>query len=123
MPLPQSQNDREYRKFKETGLNAVAVRVSDENETLNIGGVITSVSLNSTTWTALTPTPLSTRKTVAVQNQSNGEIKLSYSNTTPGYVGVAIAKGGERVYNLSADVMIYGKSAAGSVTVIVEEVG
>jgi hypothetical protein len=121
--IPAHVNDREYQKFNETGGGLVSVRTSDDNIILNVGGVITSLTLNSTTWTALTPSPLSTRKTVAVQNQSNGEIKLSYSDTTPGYVGVAIAKGGERVYNLSADVMLYGKCVSGAASVVVEEVG
>lgn len=123
MTLPNHIADREYRKFKQTHADETSVRVSDENETLNIGGVISSVTLNATTWTALPTIAFPYRKTISVQNQSSGQVKLNYNPSTPGYVGVAIPKDGERVYNLSPAVMIYGKCASGTATVIVEEVG
>lgn len=123
MTIPNHVNDREYQKFNQTGGGLVSVRTSDDNIVLNVGGVMSSVDLNPTTWTALPASPLSTRKTIAIQNQSAGEIKLSYSDSTPGYVGVAIAVGGERVYNLTADVQLYGKCVSGTATIIVEEVG
>jgi len=121
--IPAHVNDREYQKFNETGEGLVSVRTSDDNAILNLGGIMTEVTLNSTTWTALPSAPLATRKTMAIQNQSNGEIKVNYNSGVAGYVGMIIAKGGERVYNIAHDVPMYGKSISGTALVVVEEAG
>ena len=123
MSLPQTLNDREFQKFELTFRDEAAVRIKSDTETLNVGGVISSVTLNAATWTALPATPYAYRKTISIQNQSSGSIKLNYNASAIGYTGVIIPKDGERVYNLSPEVVIYGKCQSGTSTIIVEEVG
>ena len=122
MPLPDVINDREYQKFLNTPADKVSIRVSDDNETLNNGGIVNEVTVNAVTWTALT-TSFASRKTVAIQNQSDIEIKINYSASVSGYVGMRILKNGERVYNLSPGIVLYGKSVSDTALVAVEEVG
>jgi len=90
---------------------------------LKNGGRVTEVTLNSVTWTALPAAALTDRNAIAVQNMSATEVKVNYDSTTVGYVGMAIlASGGERQYDIQDDIILYGKSAAGSVSVNVEEI-
>jgi hypothetical protein len=101
-----------------------AIRTSSDIVGINSGGVVSEVTLNSSTWTNLTPSPLIGRKAMSIQNNSNTEIKINYSNSPAGYIGMSVpSKGGERVYNVSDNIIIYGKSASGSVIVNVEQAG
>ena len=90
---------------------------------LNIGGLITQVTLNSVTWTALPPTPLDERNAVAIQNQSAVNIKINYDPAVVGYVGMEVlSPTGERFYNIANPIQLYGKCAAGTCVVLVEEI-
>ena len=126
MTLPTQLTTREYEKFEEVA-GDVAVRVKPlgnfnvQLSGLNIGGRITSVSLNNTTWTALPSTPLSNRNAMSIQNTSAEEIKINYDNSVVGYVGVKISPDSERFYDVTENVIIYAKSSASSITIQVEE--
>lgn len=128
MALDPNINTREFEKFVEDdGETAVRVKGSNFSGTftpsgLNNGGLITEVTLNSATWTALPATALTNRNAIRVQNQSAIEIKLNYSGSVSGYVGVWVKPNGETYYDITDDIVIYGKSASGTPTVIVEEI-
>lgn len=121
MPLPTHINDREYGKFHLTDKGEISVVVTSDVEILNGSGKVTEVTINDTTWTPLPATALAGRKTVAIQNQSNAEIKINYNPAQAGYVGMIIKKDGERVYNISDDVIIYAKAITGTIAIAVEE--
>ena len=58
----------------------------------------------------------------AVQNNSGTEIKVNYDNTESGYVGMIVANGSERFYDITDSIIIYAKSQSGTPTVVVEEI-
>jgi hypothetical protein len=127
MALPTALNDREYRKFEDVG-GEPAVRVTGQNFSgtfsvsgLKIAGRVTEVLINSTTWTALPAVPLANRNAVAIQNYTGQLIKINYSNSVSGFVGVAIPDQVERFYDITPEIIQYAKCASGSVTIIVEE--
>ena len=88
---------------------------------LTVGGLITQVPVNSTTWTALPPTALLNRNALSIQNISGTDIKINYNNATVGYVGVTIASGSERFYSITDTIIIYAKSSSGTPTIQTEE--
>lgn len=88
---------------------------------LNIAGLLTEVTLNTATWTALPPTPLVNRNAISIQNQGGTEIKINYDNTVPTYSGVKIIANGERYYEITDNIIIYAKSASGTPTILIEE--
>lgn len=88
---------------------------------LNIGGKVTEVTLNAVTWTALPPTAQEQRNALSVQNTSNINIKVNYSSSIVGYVGMLVAIGAERQYDITDTIILYGKSESGTPTVNVEE--
>lgn len=89
---------------------------------LHVGGLITEVALNSVTWTALPAGALLDRNAIALQNRSGIEVKINYSASVVGYVGIVIADGNERQYDITDDIILYGKSETGTPTIIVEEI-
>jgi hypothetical protein len=89
---------------------------------LRVGGRITEVTLNATTWTALPTTALSGRNALAMQNRSGIEMKINYNSSQVGYVGIVIADNSERQYDIKETVTIYGKSASGTPIMFVEEI-
>lgn len=88
---------------------------------LSIGGKVTEVTIDSTSWTPLPATPLAQRNALAIQNLSGIEIKLNYDNTIVGYVGMVVANGAERQYDITDAIVIYAKAASGTPTINVEE--
>lgn len=88
---------------------------------LTIAGVITIVPLSSTIWTPLPATPLSKRNAISIQNQNAVEIKLNYSSSIVGYVGVVIPNNGERFYDITDQIVIYAKASSGTPSITVEE--
>ena len=88
---------------------------------LSIAGLITEVTINNTTWTALPATPLVDRNAISIQNTSGVEIKLNYNSGAAGYIGARIPVDGERFYQITDTILIYAKSQAGTVTILVEE--
>ena len=89
---------------------------------LRNGGKVTEVTVSSASWTPLPATALSGRNAMGVQNQSAIEIKLNYDSSTAGYVGVVVAAGAERYYDISDNIILYAKATSGSPTIIVEEI-
>lgn len=88
---------------------------------LDVGGRITEVEINASTWTALPANPLTGRQALAIQNLSGVEVKINYDDEAAGYVGMAIPDDGERQYDVGSGVVIYAKSSSGTVTINVEE--
>jgi len=89
---------------------------------LNIAGKITEVTINNTGWTALPATALTDRNALAIQNWSDTEVKINYDNTV-GYVGMIIsANGGERQYDITDNIVMYGRSSSGTKTLYIEEI-
>lgn len=91
---------------------------------LTTAGRITEVTINSTGWTKLPATPLGGRNAIAVQNTATVEMKINYlSGTSGGYVGMRLpASTGERFYQITDSIEIYGRLASGGdQTVVVEE--
>lgn len=85
-------------------------------------GLITEVTIDDSSWTALPSNPLSGRISVSVQNRSGQEIKINFDNSEPDYVGIAVDDGGDRHYDVTDNIIFYGKSSSGSVVITVEEI-
>lgn len=85
-------------------------------------GRVTLVTINNTGWTALPATPLANRNAFCIQNRSGQEIKINYTNTDPGYVGMTIDFHGERNYDIGPAIIMYAKSISSSCVVNVEEI-
>lgn len=90
---------------------------------LKTQGLITEVTISSTGWTKLPATPLSGRNAIAVQNQSTVEMKINYlSGAAGGYVGMKVpASTGERFYQITDQIEIYGRLASGADQVVIVE--
>lgn len=126
MPLSPNINNREFDKFVETSTNNTAVRVQGELDAipagLGVGGRISEVSLNSSSWVALPAVPLDGRNALSIQNQSGQTIKINYDNSVSGFVGISIATGSERYYDIKDTIVLYGKCTSASATIVVEEI-
>ena len=88
---------------------------------LYIGGRMTEVSINPFTWTPLPATPLALRNALVIQNRSGGDIKINYDPTTSGYVGIVVPDLSERSYDVTENIVLYGKSEFSTVIINVEE--
>lgn len=89
---------------------------------LSIAGKLTFVELSDSAWTALPLTPLSNRNGMSIQNQSPSEMQVNFTGTG-GYTenGIKIIAGGERYYDITDSIVIYGRLASGTAKVAVEE--
>ncbi len=87
---------------------------------LKVGGKVTEVNINSTTWTALPATALTNRNAMSIQNRSGQEIKINYVDDV-GYVGVIIPNSGERFYDITDAITIYARSSDGNAKLNIEE--
>jgi hypothetical protein len=97
------------------------LNVTVSQTSLHGSGIVTDVTLNDATWTALPPTPLVGRSAVAVQNNSGQSVKINYDNTEPGFVGVLLPDGQDRFYDISDQIVQYAKSSSGAAVIQVEE--
>lgn len=88
---------------------------------LKIGGLLTKVTLNSATWTALPPVALANRNAISIQNTSAIQIVLDYVNTNAAYEGVIVNSGAERFYSITDNIIIYAKAQSGTPTIMIEE--
>ena len=84
-------------------------------------GRISVVALNAASWTALPETPLASRKCIAVQNRSGIDVYLGYDSGQAGLVGIKIADGSERAYDIGPKIVLYAKAASGTPSITVEE--
>lgn len=124
--LPRTIEDREYQKFTCTTDDQVAVRTNVEGTLqfsgLSIGGKITLVSINDSTWTALPATALANRNGLSIQNVSGQDIYLQYDNTSvTANEWVTVGNNVERYYNITDTIVVYGKASNGTVNVLIEE--
>lgn len=123
--LRKSLDDREWDKFELNVDGETAVRTITKGNVsfsgLSIGGRISEVTLNDATWVALPATALAQRNAISIQNTSTVEIKIQYDNATVGYVGVKVGVGGERFYDVTDAITIYGKSSNGAAIITIEE--
>ena len=88
---------------------------------LTIGGKLTTVTLNNTTWTALPPTALTNRNALSIQNISGSQIVIDYVTSNALVEGVVINSGAERFYSIKDTILIYGKSVAATANILIEE--
>jgi len=120
--LPYVLQTREYEKFELTAAGEVAVRTLSTPSGLNTAGLITEVTLNSLTWTALPLSSLAGRNAMGIQNTSNLEIKINFDSGILGYVGWRVAPNGELFLDVRQDVIVYAKSKNGNPVVTILEV-
>ena len=140
MTQSRSISDREYDKFVDSPTradkSAVEVVVGNDSSNpvpiegefesvpsgLRNGGRHTIVSVNNTSWTALPASALTDRNAIAIQNNSDQDVKVNYDNTVAGYEGMTIrSRGGERQYDIKDTIVIYAKSKTGTVNLDIEE--
>lgn len=94
---------------------------------LKNSGRVTRVVLNDSTWTSLPGSSLSNRNAVGIQNRdigvTNPEILVGYSLIGPPLDGMIMSNKGERFYDITDAIVIYGKvvPGGGTCTVRVEE--
>jgi len=126
MALSPNINSREFDCFTTWDTGETAKRTKTQGTIrpsgLNVAGKITEVTLASGSWSAIPATPLSNRNAISIQNNSGTEIKVNYDNTESGYVGMIVANGSERFYDITDSIIIYAKSQSGTPTVVVEEI-
>lgn len=126
--LPKSVEDREYGKFELDGDGKIRVRTSGtitgtiKPTGLNTAGKVTEVTVNDTTWTALPATALSARNAIGIQNLSGQTIKINFDNAVVGFVGMVIANGSERTYDITDAIIVYAKCQSGTAVVNIEEI-
>lgn len=89
---------------------------------LNIGGRVTEVSLNDTSWTALPPVSLQKRNSIQVQNFSGVDITINYIADNASDFGVIVRDSSERIYMITDAIVLYGRSSLGVAKIIVEEI-
>lgn len=101
--------------------NRYALHTKSNISTVKLGGVISEIVLNSTTWTPLPASALTKRKAICIQNRSGKEIKINYTQPV-GYTGIVIPDGGERFYDAGPEIIFYAKSSAAAATINIEEI-
>ena len=124
--LPKTIEDREYRKFTCTSDDKVAIRTNVEGKLsfsgLSIGGRISLVTINDSTWVALPASPLTDRNGLSIQNLTGQDIYLQYDNTaTAPNEFITVGNNVERYYNITDTIVIYAKASSGTVDLLVEE--
>ena len=82
---------------------------------------MTEVTANDSAWVALPGTALTSRNTLAIQNQGTVDCKINYSNAV-GYVGKILGAGDEIFVDITDAIIVYGRSSSGNVTLLVEEI-
>jgi len=109
-----------YEDENKRGLD-VSVLSSFSPSGLNIGGLITEPTVNSLTWTALPTTPLENRNAINIQNNSDQDIKINFSDSIVGFVGIIISAGTERFYRITDSIIIYAKTEIDTAVITIEE--
>ena len=89
---------------------------------LSIGGEVTEVTLNSSSWTALPATALTSRNGMGIQNDSAVKIKVNFDPGETGFVGWTVQPSGEFFIDVSDAVIVYAKAESGTPTVTCMEV-
>lgn len=89
---------------------------------LSIGGKVTAVELVDFEWRAMPAVPLANRNSIQIQNFSGVDIKINYNNDNSSSFGVVLKDSTERIYMIKDNIVLYGRSSEGIVTIIVEEI-
>lgn len=122
--LSPNINTREFDKFGLNENNETYVRTSGEGtfqqSGLKLGGKITELDIDNTTWTPFTVTPLTKRNQINIQNESGQLVKLRY-DVDVGFVGVYIKSGMERQYTVQGTIVMYFKSEESACKIVIEE--
>lgn len=105
-----------------SGTQTVTGSIAFSPSGLRRAGRVSEVVLNAVTWTALPAVAFTDRNGLSIQNQSAIEIKLAYDPMTAGYIGPKVAPDSERFYDIKDTIVIYGKSASGTPTILLEEI-
>ena len=86
-------------------------------------GLMTSVPLVDTGWTALPATAQTDRNAIGIQNNTGFDIYLNFVNTATGLGDSIIVRDGDfKTYDITDEIILYGRmSTGGSGSVIVEE--
>lgn len=71
------------------------------------------VDLNATTWTAIPVSAANGQQSISLQNQSDSKMKFSF-NQPDGFVGYEVLPGNTVVYDITEDIIVYGKSESGT---------
>jgi len=88
---------------------------------LTIGGKITEVTLNTSTWVALPTTPQTDRNAMGFQNLSNDVVSINFA-TPAGTIGWKVQANGELFFDVTDSIIVYAKAMTGSPTVTVMEI-
>ncbi len=88
---------------------------------LKNGGRVSTITINSATWTKIPAIPLDGRNAISIQNYSGVEIKINYSDLIGGYVGIVIPDKGERYYDITDAIEIFAKCESGTASLTIEE--
>ena len=122
--LSPNINTREFDKFGLNDKGETYVRTSGEGTFqqtgLKLGGKITELDINNTTWTPFTLTPLTERNQINIQNESGQLVKVRYDNVA-GFVGAYIKTGMERQYTVQGTIVMYFKSEESACKIVIEE--
>jgi hypothetical protein len=95
---------------------------TNSNSSLRVAGRVTDIAVTNASWTPLPLVALANRKAINIQNLSGQDIKVNYDSGIAGYVGMTIANGGERSYDMEDGIVIYAKSVSSTVNINVEEI-
>lgn len=125
-PTIRTKQTLEVKKFGEVD-GQIVVRTcpvgtgSYQPVGLSVGGTFTETIIVDYEWRPLPASPRVGREHVSFQNQSQDTaMKINFRDDV-GYVGILVGPGGERHYDAKDDIVLYGRSASGSVVVGVEE--
>lgn len=81
----------------------------------------TVVALDDASWTPLPAAALTSRKTMAIQNQSGAGLTIILNFTGTGTDGWRVPNNSSKVLSVGDSVIVYGRMLSGSGTVLVEE--
>lgn len=113
----------EHLKFDvdEDGNIIIRTRGKLATQGLSRSGKITTVLLNTLTWSALPASSLTLRNTIAIQNRTGQDIRLNFDPLAPISDGWLLPDQYERSYPIAENVLIYAVSTVSSVSITVEE--
>lgn len=116
-----TQAKRQVTVTADSSLDKVLLDVASQNRGLTVEGKVTEVTIDDTGWTALPATPLIGRNAMAIQNKSGVDCKIKY-NSTGGYVdGMIIEDDEERSYDITDNIIVFGRASVGTIVLFIEE--
>jgi hypothetical protein len=123
--LPENLPTNEMAKFELDENGYVRIRTSATGSFtfngLKLGGKVTITSINSTTWTKIVASPLTSCNQINIQNESGQLVKLNYIQPVA-FEGVYLKDGMERQYSIQGNIVIYARCESGTASIVVEEI-